>query len=148
MAEKIYNLLIKYRQIIVYGLCSAFTCVLETIIGYILKNYVGIELIIANSASILIGAIIHYLLVTNKAFKLSISLWNCFVYIITFVLGFVLQNIVMKVSYDSILYILPELYRYTISKFASVVVPFFFVYYVRKYLYSIKIKKDKCRSEK
>lgn len=148
MTEKIYKLLSKHRQIIVYGLCSVFTCILETIIGYILKNHVGMELIIANSASILIGGIIHYLLVTKKAFRKSFSLWNCFVYVITFILGFVLQNIVMKVAYEFVLYVLPELYRYTISKFASVVVPFFFVYLVRKYLYSIKIKKDNFRSEK
>ena len=43
-------------------------------------------------------------------------------------------------------YIINEPPTFTLSAsnvFVSVVVPFFFVYLVRKYLYSIKIKKDK-----
>ncbi len=138
MIKNLQRIISKYRQILVYGFCSVFTCVLETVIGYGLKNYLGQKLIVANSISILIGAIVHYVLVTKKAFKRRTSLWNGFVYIITFILGFVLQNLVMKITYDKLLFMLIEVYRYTISKFVSVGVPFFLVYFVRKYLYSIK----------
>ncbi len=145
MINQIHNLYKKYRQIIVYGLCSVFTCILETVIGYIAKNTFGVELVLANSIAIAVGAVIHYLLVSYKAFQKKVDFWNLFVYIFTFILGFFLQNIVMKFSYEYIVSGLSEIYRYTGSKILSVALPFFLVYFVRKYLYSIKIGQNNSR---
>lgn len=142
MINQMKSLYKKYRQIIVYGLCSVFTCVLETVVGYILKNSVGLGLILANSISIVVGALVHYLLVSYKAFRKKVNFWNLFAYVLTFILGFLLQTLVMKLCYEYVFSILSELYRYTGSKFISVALPFFFVYFVRKYLYTVADKKN------
>lgn len=148
MMKQIKTLFTKYRQIIIYGMCSVFTCILELIIGYVAKNSLGMELIFANSIGIFVGAVVHYLLISYKAFHRKASLWNLFVYVITFILGFVLQNLVMKVFYEYVFFMLLEIYRYTGSKLASVAIPFFFVYFVRRYLYSIKFNKNSSLEDK
>lgn len=137
--EKIKQLLNKYRQILIYIGCSVFTCLLEAGIGYLLKNYLQYPLVIANTISIFLGAVVHYVLVSTKAFEKKMNAWNLFVYVATFTLGLLLQNLVIYVVYNKCLCMLGddyEMLRYVCSKFISVAIPFFVIYYLRKYLYN------------
>lgn len=137
--KKIMQLLEKHRQIIIYIGCSVFTCLFEAVIGYILKDQIGYPLVFANTISIFLGAIVHYILVSTKAFEKKMNAWNLFVYVATFVLGLLLQNVVIYLTYHKCLIFLDskyEMIRYVGSKFVSVAIPFFLIYYLRKYLYN------------
>ena len=127
-----------HKKIIKYILCSCITAGIETIIGYALKNVVGMDIVIANTWSIVIGMIVHYLLISKSVFESKYTLWSVMVYIITFVIGTILQNSLIWLCYDFLLENTWELFRFVISKGISVVLPFGIMYYLRNWLYSMK----------
>lgn len=124
--------------IVKYIIISLFTAVLEAIIGFLLMNEKGFHIIGANTFSILIGATIHYLLISKKVFNKDYSLYTVLVYVGTFILGIVLQNFVIFYSYEQILAHLTPYLRYAGSKFLSIIIPFGVVYSIRKKLYLLK----------
>lgn len=124
--------------IVKYIIISLFTAVLEAIIGFLLMNEKSLHIIGANTFSILIGSTIHYLLISKKVFNKDYNLYTVLVYIGTFILGIVLQNIVIFYSYEQILAHLTPYFRYAGSKFLSIFIPFGVVYSIRKKLYLTK----------
>ena len=117
---------------------SLFTAALEAVIGFLLMNEKGFHIIGANTFSILIGATMHYLLISKKVFYKDYNLYTFLVYLSTFILGIVLQNIVIYYFYERILTIFTPYLRYAGSKFSSIVIPFGVVYSIRKKLYLSK----------
>lgn len=124
--------------IVKYIIVSLFTAALEAVIGFLLMNDKGFHIIGANTFSILIGSTIHYLVISKKVFNKEYSLYTIIVYLGTFILGIVLQNIVIFYSYNQILTYFSPYLRYAGSKFLSIVIPFGVVYSIRKKLYLLK----------
>lgn len=124
--------------IVKYIIVSLFTAALEAVIGFLLMNDKGFHIIGANTFSILIGSTIHYLVISKKVFNKEYSLYTIIVYLGTFILGIVLQNIVIFYSYNQILTYFSLYLRYAGSKFLSIVIPFGVVYSIRKKLYLLK----------
>lgn len=131
-------LLNKYLMVIRYILISLFTAVIEALIGFLLMNEKGIHIIGANTFSILIGSTLHYLLVSKRVFNKEYNIYTVLVYLGTFILGIVLQNIVIFYSFEHILDKVSPYFRYAGSKFLSIAIPFIVVYTVRKKLYLTK----------
>ncbi len=124
--------------IVKYIFVSLFTAAIEAVIGFLLMNDKGFHIIGANTFSILIGSTIHYLLISKKVFNKDYNLYTIIIYLSTFILGIVLQNIVIFYSYNQILTFFSPYLRYAGSKFLSIVIPFGVVYSIRKKLYLSK----------
>ena len=124
--------------IVKYIIVSLFTAAIEAVIGFLLMNDKGFHIIGANTFSILIGSTIHYLLISKKVFNKDYNLYTIIIYLSTFILGIVLQNIVIFYSYNQILTLFSPYLRYAGSKFLSIVIPFGVVYSIRKKLYLSK----------
>ena len=127
--------LIQKYSIVRYIFISLFTAAIEAEIGFLLMKQEGFHIIGANTFSVLIGAILHYLLISKKVFNKSYNKYTASVYLVTFFLGIVLQNIVIFYSYEYVLNCLNPYIQFMGSKFLSITIPFIVVYSVRKKLY-------------
>lgn len=136
--KKINELILRHKQILKYLSCSIFTAVVETVAGYYLKGMFSINIVVANTISIFVGMIIHYVLVSKTVFERDYDLWSIFVYAATFLIGIVLQNAIICVAYEALRFRSIDFIRYVLSKGFSLGIPFFAIYYLRKKLYSLK----------
>lgn len=133
-----FSNIINNHPIIKYICISLFTAGLEATIGFFLVNEKGFLIVEANTISVLLGTTLHYLLISKKVFRKKISLWTVVVYAGTFLMGIIVQNIVIYYSYEHLLANLTSYFRYAGSKFLSITIPFGLVYSVRKKLYLMR----------
>lgn len=132
MANKIEMIL--KMPIVRYIMCSCFTMAIEMVLGLLFLKLFCMGAVIANTIAMIIGAVIHYYLVSKGVFGSDINATNTVSYIGTFVVGMILQNLVLKTCYSYVLIVLFEELRYVISKGVSVVLPFTVTYLLRKIL--------------
>ena len=142
-------LLNKYKKILIYGLISVFVLLVDTGLTYVLKML--IPLVVANTVGVITGGVIQYFLSTKAVFGVNQAKGrNMVIYITTFVFGLLLADGIIHVC-DSALtalrgsvggngsllaFFTNETVSFLISKGMSVVLPFFVLYFLRKYLYN------------
>ena len=122
------------RSLTVYLACSILTAGIEYVLGWLLLQAFPQALIATNTVAILASSAVHYALTTKFAFGVKHNVSNAAVYAITFVLGLLLQNVILWLFYDIVLAGMTQIVRYTISKSLSLGIPFFLMYYIRKTL--------------
>ena len=128
------KLLEKYKDILIYLLCSIFTALIEMGIGWNLLKILP-DIVVTNTIAILISSIIHYFITLKFVFRQKNSTGNVIIYVGTFIFGIFLQDFVIDIFYNYILGNMGELTRYTISKIVSLAIPFMVLYLLRRYLY-------------
>ena len=92
---------------------------------------------LSNTVGIIFGAVIHYTLVTGKVFDSRKNAKTALVYLATFIIGLLLQNGILYVCDSILLRFLNMNLAYLISKVLSLGISFFFIYQLRKKLYSV-----------
>ena len=132
----------KYRDILIYLLCSIFTALIEMGIGWNLLKILP-NIVVTNTIAIIISAIIHYLITLKFVFRQKNSMGNVIIYVGTFILGILLQDFVIEIFYDYMLVNVEEVIRYVVSKLVSLAIPFVVIYLLRSFLY--KKYNDKSR---
>ncbi len=125
------SLLLKHRKILLYILCSVATAGLETGMGWLLIHFLGVEIVYANTAAILIGAVVHYLLTLALVFELRQNVQSAVGYMVTFGIGLLLQNAIIWFCYEVLFGGASSFWRFAVSKGISLVIPFFLTYYLR-----------------
>ena len=133
--DRIKSFVRHHKSLMIYGLCSIVSMLLDAVIGYLLNTHLGVYVVVANTIGILISSIIHYLLISRFAFNAKYNVHTGAIYIGTFLLGIVLQNLLIYVFYEYITLSLTQFYRFMISKGISIIIPFFALFYLRKWLY-------------
>lgn len=130
--NKIKDIWKQYKRILKYLFCSIFTAFLEWVWGWVLLGW-GItdSIIIVNTITIFIGALVHYFITMSMVFEKKNNIKSFAVYLISFCLGLLMQNFMIWLFYDEILKHANEWMKYSISKGMSLVVPFFLLYFVR-----------------
>ncbi|MBO6309513.1 MAG: GtrA family protein [Oribacterium sp.] len=134
----LYN---KYKRIISYIMMSGITAIIELITALLLINLLSFTDVSANTVGVVIGSVIHYVLVTKKVFGQTIDIKTVFIYILTFIIGLLLQNAVVYLLDRALVRYLDVNISYTISKMASLAVSFLVMYKLRSVLYSIAERK-------
>ena len=142
MLKEIFNLCIRFKKIILYAICSVFSALFESIIGWTLLNFFDKKIIIVNTISIILGAVLHYFLTLIIVFKIKNNYQSLLAYIGTLFIGLFLQNFVIWLFYEHLLYDFSEVSKFVISKGLSLVIPFIFMYFIRNEI-NEKLKKKK-----
>lgn len=130
----IFNRIKSGHKILKYLVCSVFTAFLETIAGWLFLHMTSCGIVVANTAAVLMGALVHYFITLLIVFEKRNNAKSFLIYILSFVLGLVLQNAIIWLFYEKILFRAAEFWKYTVSKGMSLVVPFFLLYVIRKRL--------------
>jgi len=135
MNESLRRLALKNLSLMIYGVNSILVTFLDVFIYWMLLRYTNIPLIGANTIGVVSGFIIHYALSSKTVFKTNYSSRGFIVYLLTFLLGLVLANCLVYASYHYLFIYLGPNGRQLASKVVSIVIPFFALYYLRKYIY-------------
>ncbi len=127
--------------IINYFLYSVIVTVIDTAIVWAFVRFDAASLVVANTIGVVAGFVVHYLLASKSVFQTDYSVAGFIVYLGTFLFGLGFANWLIFVSYH---YLFPTYSldsRILLSKCVSIAIPFFAMYYMRKYLFILVKKK-------
>ena len=118
-----------------YALVSALSTVLDTAAAWLLFAKIGTPLVLANTAGVVLGFLLHYLLASRAVFRAEYGLAGFAVYLGTFLFGLGLADLIVSSAFRLARQALSEGPAFLLSKGMSVILPFFVLYYLRLNLY-------------
>jgi len=124
-------------SILKYLTYSAVATVVDTMIVWLLIRFWSVPLITANTTGIVSGGILHYLLVSKSVFQTGYGAKGFLIYLSTFIFGLFIANCLIHVSYEYIFCDYMVDLRILLSKGVSLTIPFFILYFTRRYLFSL-----------
>jgi len=133
--EKIKEKIGSNSLLIRYLCYSIIVTVLDITAVYIGNRVLGWSLISSNTLGVILGFVVHYILSSKKVFNTEYGGKGFIIYLGTFILGLFVANFLIYVSYEFMFQGLNADLKLILSKGISVVLPFFFLYYLRKFLY-------------
>lgn len=142
---KLKELYKKYNMIIKYFLCSVSSSIIDFAILYVLKGVFD-EIVVANTISIIVSSIFHYIVTSNYVFKVKKNIYSIVIYVLTFFIGVSIQNFVIWVTYTKLFVTLIEndMILTLLSKVLSLGASFIITYMLRKFL-NARLKKKEQR---
>lgn len=143
MIESLRKITLKNISLMIYGFNSLLVTILDVFIYWMLLRYTGISIVGANTIGVVSGFIVHYGLSSKKVFKTNYSTRGFIVYLLTFLLGLALADWLVYISFHYLFLYLGPNGRQLASKVVSIVIPFFALYYLRKYIYEKMNSKSK-----
>lgn len=114
---------------------SILVTVLDVIIVWILYRPLHINIVISNTAGVIAGFLVHYLLASKTVFELEYGVIGFIIYLGTFLFGLALANGLIFVGERYLFRTMSIDMNFLFSKGLSISVPFFALYYLRKFLY-------------
>lgn len=126
-----------------YLLFSVIVTVVDAAISWFLSMRMNIDLQIANSIGIVIGAILHYIMSSGEVFDMKYGIAGGIIFFGTFAIGIFLANWIISVAFSiATSYFLRD-FAFLVAKGFSIVIPFFALYFLRKFLYgAVKRRMD------
>lgn len=131
----IINLFQRFRRILQYLFYSILSTILDVIVVWIAFHVTGIDLAVANTMGIITGFVLSYTLSLKSVFEAQHGVPAFAIYFSTSVIGMVLANCLITTTYAFSVSRCPEWFAFLLSKGVSVVLPFFVMYFMRKYMY-------------
>ena len=121
----------------IYFLISVFVTLVDVVVSRVSERFV--DIVIANTIGVITGFVIQYFLCTKKVYAGS-SVKTAVIFFITWLLGLGLANLIVYLVRVQLFDNREGLIYYLIGKGASIAIPFFITYFIRKKL--IPAKKD------
>ena len=119
-----------YKKFCLYLLISVSVTLIDVLASHLSELF--LPLIAANTLGVSLGFIIQYFLTARHVYN-SKSPRTFYKFFATFLLGLVLANAIVYVFRVWIFADSQGLYPFIVSKLFSIVLPFFLLYFVRKY---------------
>lgn len=120
-----------------YMVFSVIATGVDAGLGWFLHLGVHMPLAAANTAGMIAGFLVHYLLASKSVFRTEYGVAGFVIYLATFILGVVLGDILITLTDAWLRGLLGEPWRFLASKAVSTLTPFFLLYYLRQWLYSL-----------
>ena len=119
-----------HKSFYLYLAISIFVTVLDMTASRISEKFV--DIIIANSIGIITGFIIQYFLTSKHVYN-SKSIKTFVKFLLTFFFGFILANSIIYICRVLIFGGSENFFAFIVSKGFSIIIPFFIIYFIRKY---------------
>ena len=117
------------KKLMFYFTFSCISAVIDFAVSSALFNLLSIHYIIASTIGIIAGFIIHFIMSSKAVFKVSIDTKSFSTYLLTFLIGLILANAVLYISFGIVKL------NFIISKVLSMGLPFFAIYFLRTIAY-------------
>ncbi len=127
----------RFEKIIKYFVCSCLSTVLDVALVWVLYSMLDVDLVIANTIGVVAGFVLSYVLSIERVFDTEFGAEGFAVYLGTFLIGLVVADFLVELSNNYFLDRFGKFVSFVLSKGISVVLPFFFLYFLRKILYNI-----------
>jgi len=124
-----------------YFFYSVIVTVVDTGIVWALVRFSSVHLVTANTIGVVTGFLLHYLLASKTVFDTEYGIAGFVIYLATFLIGLVLANWLIFMSYNYVFHAFALDLRILMSKGVSVAIPFFAMYYIRKYSFLLLNRK-------
>lgn len=138
--ERIRNLLEKYQKILYYLCCSCISLLVDVTIVSVLF-WLTDRLLLSNTIGLVAGFLVSYLLSVSRVFASRPGAASFAVYLITFLMGTGLADFLISSTYRTLIPVFTKQISFLISKGISTVVPFFFMYFIRKGAFAVMHRK-------
>lgn len=136
MIERIKGVYHKLPPIGKYLLFSILVTVVDAALSWGLSMRMGVGLTVANTIGVVVGQVLHYALSSGAVFDMEYGATGAVIYFSTFLLGLALANFIIATVFTLVAF-LPKDLAFLAAKGCSIVVPFFALYFLRKFLYSL-----------
>lgn len=133
---------VTHTKFIKYLMSSGFVAVVDVILVWILMKYFNIELVYANTVGVVCGFLLHYMISARAVFQTHYNWMGFLIYVGTFIVGLFLTGFLLVLAYQHLFNFLRGELNFLVSKSFATVIPFFILYFTRKYLYQIIDKKE------
>lgn len=130
------RILNRYKRIIIYGLISVFVTLVDVLISYAFE--IIISPVYANTIGVVSGFILQYFLASKSVFN-SRNIRTFIIFLGTFFIGLLCADVIIYICRNYIFADFSQNIAFIISKGFSILIPFFLMYFLRKWL----IKSDK-----
>ena len=137
MTNKISQWIKAHKAFVSYFLISVFVTLVDVVVSRVSERFV--DIVIANTIGVVTGFVIQYFLCTRKVYAGS-SVKTAVIFFLTWLFGLGLANLIVYVVRVLIFANREGIIYYLIGKGASIAIPFFVLYFIRKKL--IPAKKD------
>lgn len=121
----------EHEKFLIYISISAFVTIIDVLISRVGEFFV--DRLIANTLGVVTGFIIEYCLASKRVYN-SKNMRTLIIYIFTFFMGLAMANGIVYVCREFLFHNSDSFISFLISKGFSVVIPFFFMYFLRKWL--------------
>jgi putative flippase GtrA len=135
MISKINQWIKAHRSFVIYFLISVFVTLVDVVVSRVSERFV--DVVIANTIGVVTGFVIQYFLCTRKVYAGS-SVKTAVIFFLTWLFGLGLANLIVYIVRIKIFDNREGLIYYLIGKGASIVIPFFILYFIRKKLIPAK----------
>ena len=102
------------------------------------------RLSVANTIGVVVGQVIHYALSSGQVFDMEYGGVGAVIYFSTFLLGLAAANAIITAVFALAVALVPKDLAFLAAKGCSIVVPFFGLYFLRKFLYYL-VKRRRSR---
>jgi len=134
MNIRVKDVIARHRDFLFYVVISVLAALIDYVVGWFFLDTVGAHILLANTFAVFVSAVFHFILTSRLVFHVKTDLPGILVYVITFVVGIVLQNAVIYIFYKYLLSSLDNRLNYLVSKGFSLTLPFLIVFLLRKHL--------------
>lgn len=125
----------KFKKIFQYLFFSILSTLLDTTVVWIAFHILNLNLTIANTAGVVTGFFLSYFLSLKTVFDTQHGIGAFAIYGSTSIIGLILANYLITTTYAFSIAYFPKWFAFLLSKGVSIVLPFFVMYFMRKYLY-------------
>lgn len=143
MKKTMAHTLRRFRMIISYFSHSVVSTLIDVALVWLLLRITSIHLVTANTVGVISGFSVGFFLDVRRTFSSRYSLLTFMVYLGTFLLGLVIADWLIVSCYNMVIPYTSTDSAFLISKGASVIIPFFGLYFLRKYLYKAAQRYEK-----
>lgn len=121
-----------FKNLSKYTAISSTAGIIDFLVAYFLFNKAGFNYILASNTGIAVGFLFQFLTGMKYVFKPNNYVKSFIIYLITLLIGVFIANGILWFSFDGMHL------SFTISKFLSMILPFLFIYLLRKALLEAK----------
>lgn len=125
-----------------YLLNSIYVTIIDTLIVWLMYRVMTVNIVAANTTGVVLGFILHYLLSSKSVFDIELGVPGFIIYLTTFLMGLVMADWLIYAGETYMFRELPTNLSFLSSKGLSIVLPFFFLYFIRRLLFDL-LKKYK-----
>lgn len=134
MAQKpvifIQDFIKQHKAFVVYFLISVAVTIIDVLVSRVGEIFLNV--VVANTIGVVTGFVIQYFLTSRHVYN-SQNIRTLLIFFATFLMGLTLANFIVYLSREFLFHNSDSFWAFAVSKGFSIVIPFFFMYYLRKW---------------
>lgn len=135
MLQPIQKALRTHRALMLYGCISIIVTLLDIAVSYGAEYFLQATPVLANTAGVVSGFLLQYFLAAERVFHRS-NRRTFLIFFVTFLLGLLLADGLVSAGRNYLFAGFSDAHAFLLSKGLSIIVPFFALYYARRYAIS------------